>query len=210
MKYIIMCGGKYKGWETPRQLTEVCGERLIDRTIRLLKEIGIPVKDIAISTLSKEFSDLEPEILVHNNEYGTNPKSYWLDAFYPMNSPVCYLYGDVFYSPEAIERIVNHQTKGIMFFASASPFDSRYIKRWAEPFAFKVVDTDLFRDSIEKTKYLYDTKQIRRAISWELWQVIKGTQPGKIIQNYEIINDYTCDIDNDEEIQKIETILGEE
>ena len=48
MKYIMMCGGIYKRWETPRQLIEVCGEPLIARTIRLLKETGI--SDIAISS----------------------------------------------------------------------------------------------------------------------------------------------------------------
>ena len=48
MKYIIMCGGTYKRWDTPRQLTEIRGEPLIARTIQLLKEAG--VSDIAISS----------------------------------------------------------------------------------------------------------------------------------------------------------------
>ena len=37
MKYIIMCGGHYKKWETPRQLIMVNGEHLVGRTIRLLR-----------------------------------------------------------------------------------------------------------------------------------------------------------------------------
>ena len=48
MFYIIMCGGTYKKWETPRQLTKVCGEPIVARTIRLLREQG--VDDIAISS----------------------------------------------------------------------------------------------------------------------------------------------------------------
>ena len=53
MKYIIMCGGTYKRWETPRQLTEIRGEPIVARTIRLLRENG--VSDIAISSNNPVF-----------------------------------------------------------------------------------------------------------------------------------------------------------
>ena len=33
MKYIIMCGGKYDKWETPKQLQEVFGHPLVQNTI---------------------------------------------------------------------------------------------------------------------------------------------------------------------------------
>ena len=42
-----MCGGYYEHFETPKQLTEINGETLVGRTIRLLKENGIT--DIYIS-----------------------------------------------------------------------------------------------------------------------------------------------------------------
>ena len=48
MKYIIMCGGTYKQWETPRQMLPVNDEPIVARTIRLLTENGI--NDIAISS----------------------------------------------------------------------------------------------------------------------------------------------------------------
>ena len=39
MKYVIMCGGDYKDqFETPKPLLEVNGEKLVERTVRLLKE----------------------------------------------------------------------------------------------------------------------------------------------------------------------------
>lgn len=64
------------------------------------------------------------------------------------------------------------------------------------------------RDAIARTRYYYEMRVLRRAISWELWQVIMKTPLNRIIQNYEAINDYTCDIDSPEEIKKIEEILG--
>lgn len=36
MKYVIMCGGYYEQWKTPKQLQIVNGEALVERTIRLL------------------------------------------------------------------------------------------------------------------------------------------------------------------------------
>ena len=65
MKYIIMCGGTYKRWETPRQLTEICGEPLIARTIRLLRENGI--SDIAISSNNSVFEQFGVPVLRHDN-----------------------------------------------------------------------------------------------------------------------------------------------
>ena len=45
----------------------------------------------------------------------------------------------------------------------------------------------------------------RKPVSWELWQVIKGTPLGKIdYTNYTVINDYTCDIDSPEDVELIE------
>lgn len=40
MRYIIMAGGKYNEFDTPKQLLTVNGEILIKRTIRQLKENG--------------------------------------------------------------------------------------------------------------------------------------------------------------------------
>ena len=41
MKYIILSDGSPGGFKTPRQLSEINGEPIIKRTIRLLKENGI-------------------------------------------------------------------------------------------------------------------------------------------------------------------------
>ena len=56
MKYIIMCGGKYEKWKTPKHLVEIHGEPLVARTIRLLRESG--AEDIAISSNDDRFAAL--------------------------------------------------------------------------------------------------------------------------------------------------------
>ena len=140
MRYIIMCGGQYAKWDKPRQFTIIDGEALVERTIRLLRENG--AEDIAISSNSHLFDVFGVPVLDHYNSYvarGYNDcDGYWVDAFYPTDEPTCYIFGDVFFSPEAIRTIVETDTTDIDFFASAPPFAPEYPKRWAEPFALKV------------------------------------------------------------------------
>lgn len=203
MKYIIMCGGQYDDWARPRQLTEVSGEPVVARTIRLLKEAG--VTDIAISSNNQVFSQFGVPILRHDNGYRADGAritgGYWCEAFYPTNEPTCYIFGDVVFSPEAINTIVETGTDDIEFFASAPPFSMDYMKPWAEPFALKVVDPKHLRDAIDRTiEYADQGRFFRKPIMWELWQVIKGTPLNEInYGNYVIINDYTCDIDRPED-----------
>ena len=211
MKYIIMCGGRYDKWDKPKHLTEINGEPIAARTIRLLKENG--VEDISISSNDPRFEQFGIPVLRHNNPYhlkeGEDAKTPWLDAFYPMREPVCYIFGDVVFSPRAIQTIVRTETDSIEFFASAKPLADIYPKRWAEPFAFKVADTERFFKAIEQTKKLDEEGQFKRQpVSWELWQVIKGTPLNKVdYTNYTVINDYTCDIDKPEDIKLFERIL---
>lgn len=209
MKYIIMCGGTYEKWQTPKHLSVVKGEPIVARTIRLLRESG--VEDIAISSNNEVFEQFGVPVLKHPNPYVEDKEdALWVGGFYPMTEPVCYIFGDVVFSPEAISKIVNTQTDSIEFFASAKPLPKMYPKRWAEPFAFKVQDTKTFFDAIIEVVKLHTIHYAfnRHPIAWELWQVIKGTQLNRICyDNYTVINDYTCDIDEPEDIEYYNRIL---
>lgn len=208
MRYIIMCGGKYNWF--PKQLIPIMGESLLKRTIRLLRSYG--AEDIAVSTndplieiTSKKYG---VPVLRHHNVYvyGHEDNKAWLQGFYPMTEPVTYIFGDVYFSEDAIRQIVRTETDSVQFFASAPPFSEKYMKTWAEPFAFKVMDPELFFQKIEEChKYDLEGKFHREAVSWELWQVIKGTELDVIdYTNYHAINDYTCDIDDEDEAREFE------
>ena len=203
MKYIVMCGSTR---EPLRHLSTIYGETLLYRTIRLLKENGIWSRDIRL-TPSKDLrtillqDKLPSTLAIHNNE-----NKLWCDCFYPMNEPCTYLFGDVVYSPKAIKTIVETETEDIEFFASAPPFAKNYSKRWAEPFAFKVVDQEHFKNALQEVRKLESEGKFNRSpIAWETWQVIKGTPINKIdYTNYTVINDYTCDVDELSDIYKFE------
>ena len=197
MKYIIMCGGYVCNWKNPKHFWTFKGEPIIKRIIRQLKENGIKSKDLYITTSEKcvlLYKGLGAKVI----PYESNNTPYeWVDCFYPTDEPVCYIFGDVVYSDEAIKTIINTETDDIEFFASAPPFPPEYPKPYAEPFCFKVVNQQKLHECVEKVKEwnrmrLWD----RDPIAWELWQVIKNTPRNRIdYTNYTVINDYTCDMD---------------
>lgn len=206
MKYVIMCGGDNHGLEKQRQLFEVNGERLVERTIRLLRKNG--VRPVYISTTwNDNFDYLKDKVKIIHKKMDDN----WCDGFIRHAADadeegVCYIFGDVYYSEEAIKTIVETETDDIEFFASSPPFSKYFVKEWAEPFAFKVVNVDKFFDSIDKVKKYHKEGKFRRhPIAWELWQVIKDGELNVIdYYNYTTINDYTCDVDVPEDIEYIE------
>lgn len=213
MRYIIMAGGHYETWQTPRHLLKIKGEPIVQRTIRLLRENGID--DIAISSDNPLFKQFGVPMLIHKNTYKAraynDSDGYWCDAFYPMDEPACYLFGDVVFSPAAIKKIIETQTDSIEFFASARPFAKEYPKDWIEPFAFKVQNQKLFRQYITEMK-ARAAECWRIPIAWELWALIKGRRldiDDRTV-DYTVINDYTCDIDTQQEIRRIKRSIPHE
>ena len=210
MKYIIMCGGHYSKWQSPKQMLKIQGEEIVARTIRLLRGEG--VENIAISTNDKRFAVFGVPLLQHENDMrvdGNRVAGCWVHAFYPTAEPACYLMGDVVFSQAAIHTIVRTETESVRFFASTPPFSQLYIKPWAEPFAFKVADQKRFRAAIDFVAANVDTGIFcRHPISWELWQVINGGNTKQIdYQTVTGINDFTCDIDEPGDIRRIEAVL---
>lgn len=202
-----MCGGEYKKWEVPRQLTEINGEPIVARTIRLLRENGI--EDIAISSNNPVFEKFGVPVLKHQNNWNVrkynDSDGYWCECFYTDEKlhSATYLMGDVVFSRQAIKTIVETNTDDIEFFASSIPLSDDFFKASAEPFAFKVVNMQHLKNAIAQTICLDRHSKFKRVpIAWEFWQVVKGTKLNVIdYTNYTAINDYTCDIDDPEDIK---------
>ena len=231
MKYIIMCGGVYPKFDKPKQLLKVNGEVLVERTIRLLKENGI--EDIAICTNCNDFDYLNLPILMQHNKYvagseDENKKSEccWLNAYYPMEDPCCYLHGDVYFSEDAIKTIVNTEVKDTMFFCTFDWSDGEKDRRnykGREPFAYKVENQKVFRDAINDLMRMIDEGKFANGlppICWQLYRYLnnkeinfetkKWTEINNIFQDtgdYVVIHDYTTDIDHPEDVKVFEEWL---
>lgn len=202
MKYCILCGGYYEKFTTPKHLLEISGEAIVARTIRLLRENG--VDDIVITATDKRFDSLGVERFEHENTYrqenGTQ-YGYWLDAFYNFGEPTVYIFGDVYFSEEAIRTIVNYNSSGNILFGSALAANKLKMN-WGEPFAYVVNDVDTFFDGIAAVKWLQDEgKTARMPVVWELYRYLNGLDVN--IQEvkddtFKIIDDITIDVDSPE------------
>lgn len=216
MKYIILAdSNNIHSFKTPRQLIEINGEKLIQRSIRLLKENGI--KDIIVTSHDKRFDNLgavryEP---LFNDYKPKEGKGYWLSAF-PIeliDEPLTFLLGDVYYSENAIKTIVKTKTASILFFCTSKKdgYSDKYIKHHDEPLGFKVEDYNLFKDSIYEVKKLKDLgKTNREPITWELYRFINNIDVNKheLTNNYIAINDGSCDIDTEKDVVLLQFKLG--
>ena len=194
MRYIIMCAGNGTRWNNylgvPKHLIEINGETLLGRTTRLLKENGI--NDYIITTECKNY-----------RQYGDiMPQSYHdceIDRFEETNDKeICYLYGDVYYTKEAIKTIINTPAKDVLFFGSD-----------CEIFAIKVIDKKLFFTHKSKVKTLYENDIIHRCIGWEIYRSIHGIpfEEHMITDRYIEILDGTDDIDFPEDYEKFKMKL---
>lgn len=189
MRYIIMCSGKGTRWNNylgvPKHLIEINGETLLARTTRLLKDNGVYNYIITSSD-------------VRYKQYGmTMPQSCndcEIDRFEETDDEeICYLYGDVYYTEEAIKNIINTPTDEILFFGS----------NW-EIFAIKIVNKKLFMEHKYKVKKLYLNKLIDRCIGWEIYRSLNNIpfDEHRITDRYFKILDGTDDIDYPEDYEK--------
>lgn len=228
MKYVLMCGGIYKKFNKPKQLLKVNGEVLVERTIRLLKENGIT--DISICTNGDDFDYLGLPILKQNNKYGTkegmeniSSEYSWLNAFYDLKEPACYLYGDVWFTNNAIKTIINTKVDKTMFFCICDIQDGRKSinPKGREPIAYKVQDQKVFRKAINDLLKMVNNGLFKDKIapfSWHLYRYLNGMdyllddwgEMNNIFStkgDYVIIDDITTDVDNIKDIDLIEKYL---
>lgn len=222
MKYIIMCGGFYQNFKIPKQLSVINGERVVDRTIRLLKENGI--KDIYISSNNPIFDSCGVPRLEHHNSYkyeDNQIKGYWLDAFYPYldmiceedEPKVCYIFGDVYFTEEAIKTIINYESDGNILFGNSVAKNEAH-RNIGEPFAYKVNNYKEFIDGINAVKKLQDEgKTIRVALVWELYRYLNNLDVNiqqVLDDTYICIDDGTIDIDSPEQIERLNKRFSDE
>lgn len=212
MQVIVMCGGYYEHFKEHKALSVINGEPLVARTIRLLKENNI--ENIYISSNDNRFSEYG-KVIKHENSYRYEDgivKGYWVDAYYPTNEPTIYLHGDVYYTDEAIKKIISLDPKVNTMIGNQYALNENHDKV-GEPFGWIIVDQEKFRNAINKCKRLQDEGKIERgyAISWELYEVLNEHNVNDFIiteDTYLAIADETDDVDSPDKIEILNKRLG--
>lgn len=225
MKYIILAGGSYPTDESlgPRCLWEFNHEYILDRTIALLWDELVSTLDIYVCSNDERVIE---HCKIRGYHWFKNPHNsfdaikgtnlHWVDwVLRDWPGPVCYIFGDVIFTSKAMHEIVwSGDHRSVEFFASAPPFSSNYIKRWAEPFAFKVYDQVGFWEASQNVKKWQDEgKYPRVPIAWELWHAYAHKEPLSDILKFDYsevhaINDGTCDVDVPEDLERIRKVFS--
>lgn len=193
MKYVIMADGKGSRWgyynNIPKHFIVVNGETLLERIIRLIKKYDGLNKIIITS------HDPRYEI---DGAVRYEPKNNLLeiDRFTEelIEDNICFLYGDTYYSENAMGKIIDSKTKDILFFGTKEKI-----------IAIKIANADLFKDHVTKIKTMYLNGRIKNCIGWQVYQSFVNLPfDTKIIgRNYVLINDETCDFNQPADFENI-------
>jgi len=192
MKYIIMADGKGTRWQNyndiPKHFIEIGGETLLARTVRLLNE-GDGAADVIITSHDPRYE------VPGARRYEPLNNHLEIDRFTEelIGDDVCFLYGDTYYSREAMDTILRTETEDMIFFGNERSI-----------VAIKVKDGALFRNHVDNVRRLFLEGKIEKCIGWQVYQSFTGLPFGekKIGPSYIVLEDGTEDFNSPEDLAK--------
>lgn len=182
MKYVIMADGDMKRWHSdsgiPKHLLTVNGETLLERIVRQLNAVD-PGTEIIITSHNKEY-DVPGAVRYEpmNNHLEIDRFTWEL-----IEDGVCFLYGDTFYSDDAIKTICCTRPEGLSFVGT----DNSIV-------AVLAGSGELLKQHIEKVKKLFLSGEITDCKGWQVYQSYTGLPFGQIRigKNFILVSDGTC------------------
>lgn len=189
MEYIIMADGRGLRWRnshnSDKKQISINGETLIERTVALLTTYD-PASKIVITTHDKSLAVRGATIYppLHNE--------YEIDRFTPelLKNDICYLYGDTYYTENAMRIITKTPAESVLFFGT----EKRIV-------AVKIGKEAVFREHFNRVRKMYTEHLISEAIGWEVYHSIinKTLESREIGELYTRIEDATCDFNTYED-----------
>ena len=191
MKYIIMADGKGTRWnnygDIPKHFIRVEGETLLARTVRLLHEYD-PGCSVIITSHDPRY-EVEGAV-----RYEPKNNVLEIDRFTAelIEDDVCFLYGDTYYSHEAIETVTGTAAEDLLFFGNHRSI-----------VAVKVRDGALFRRHVSRVRELFLAGRIEKCIGWQVYQSFTGLPFGEktITEKYVLLADETRDFNSPEDYE---------
>lgn len=219
MRVLILCAGDQTRWRdendelaygVPKQMAEVDGEPILRRTVRLLRERG--VTDITVVHKPRE-GGLYRVPGVKTAVAKLDPTRFQADRFFSSRhlwsdtGRTVILYGDVYFSEEAIDTIVADRAG---WWAYGRPGPSRLSGcRYGEIFAFSwTPETYGYVD--EHMRRLVDLQAagvINRSLGWELYRSLMGAEGTQVRRakldtaRFVVIDDWTEDFDKPADLE---------
>lgn len=210
---IILAGGAGSRWnnylEIPKHLVTINDEILLHRTVRQIKDHCSKIYIVAPDSDHYKIKGTELYVPTTNIENKfLSSKELWSKT-----GRTVVLFGDVFYTDQAINTIYSYPCKRWKVFGRYGI--SRFTKkRYGELFAQSFWPEHLPKHEAALL-YIKDLKEkgiIKRAIGWEHYRAMSGATGAKVSRHvlYEPtfveINDWTDDFDTPEEYERFKRL----
>jgi len=183
MKYIIMADGKGQRWKNFQGIQkcqiQIGSKTLLEITCDLIHSLD---KSAEIYITSHN-----PELHIPGaTRYEPQNNVLEIDRFTVelIEPDVCFLYGDVLYSENAMRCIIEHKTDTVLTFGSTKKI-----------FAIKIADDVFFKKHLNIVRELFLKNELKECIGWEVYHSMQGLpiESRKIGENYIVIEDDTRD-----------------
>ena len=163
MRFVIMADGKGTRWDNymgiPKHLAEINGEPILGRTVRLLNEMTEGEAEVIVTShdVRYEFKgSRRHEPLDNKLEIDRFTRELIADD-------TCFLYGDTYYTEEALSAIINMEADDLLFFGNTKSI-----------VAVKIKDSALFEHHVDNVKKLFLAGKIERCVGWQVYQSVTG------------------------------------
>jgi choline kinase len=209
--FLIACSGQAQRWDNymgvAKHLIKINGERILDRTIRLIRErvkedcvINVIAFDEKYKANGSILQIPQYETQTEKDEHFVNPFLYVSKRWWNDTGPTIILFGDVYFTEEAINTIINSVYNLDTYTFYGRPGASAYTGcKYGEIFgvSFTRDYSDNLWNTICEVKKLRDENKIKRFISWEVYRMLQSIDLNthEIKNNFTIIDDFTDDFD---------------
>lgn len=181
MNVIIVCAGESSRWNNylgcRKHLVKIDGERLIDRTVRLIEEYARGEYKIFIVAPNDDYKSKGAELFIPKKDESIGEADKFLNSkeLWNRDGRTLYLLGDVWYSEEAMRTICGHDRHRWTVFGR---FKRSSITgcRWREYFALSFHDQHIKRheESLHRIIKMFKDGRLKKCGGWELSYAMGG------------------------------------
>ena len=202
----ILCAGTATRWEeymnAPKQLVEIHGESLLDRTLRLLSEQGCLSRSVHIVSWNEKLRR-PPSDFVNPGKTSCIIETL-LTTQELWGEENIFLLGDVFYDAQALDKILNSRKEFACF---GRPDESIFTtKRYGELFGlvFMATQSQAVLKALNETLDYFQSGKGRGKI-WELYRAMTGLDKNRHVildKNFIFLDDVCDDFDRPRDYQR--------